>query len=300
MINKHPYSRGFTLIELLISMVIALVAIAAAGAMYVETHQTYHIQGMQSRLAEDGRFAMSMLQRMVFQAGFRANPRDDITSLPLRLAPIDATRFAIKYTADGINTVNCNGSGVANPAGTQMMLIIGRASLVPPYALQCLDASPGGVTLPAIAGVAWAQLPDAWIAPSATGNGTEVMDFVLEYGTDMATVADTGVINEAAVVTNPSEQLTPSAYGCGATSLASTDFNVRDCVADTYSLAIAQANPDNIVTVRVCLVLRTQETDNSVAKAADYPNCANVGIPNSAADRHLYRTFRSTIQVKNR
>ena len=54
-------NHGFTLVELMVAIVISLVAVLAATEVYVSTRQTNRLQGMQSRLSEDGRFAVSML-----------------------------------------------------------------------------------------------------------------------------------------------------------------------------------------------------------------------------------------------
>ena len=64
--------RGLSLVELLVGMTIALVAVAAATSMYVGTRQTSRVQASQARLAEDGRFAIFMLQRIIGQAGYRS------------------------------------------------------------------------------------------------------------------------------------------------------------------------------------------------------------------------------------
>ncbi len=63
--------NGFSLIELLIAIAISLVAMLAASQAYITSNQTYRLQAMQSRLTEDGRFLVSMLQRTISQAGFR-------------------------------------------------------------------------------------------------------------------------------------------------------------------------------------------------------------------------------------
>jgi len=72
-------------------------------------------------------------------------------------------------------------------------------------------------------------------------------------------------------------------------------------VADAYpAAATALASMDKIVALRFCLVLRTEDTDVSVNKNAAYKDCSNVDIANSQTDHKLYRTFRTTVQVRNR
>lgn len=248
--RRRNVSRGFTLVELMVALVIALVAMLAAISLYVGTRQTYRIQSMQSRLSEDGRFAVSMLQRLVLQAGFRDNPATAITAG--YITPVSATQFTVKFTGDNVNTVDCSGAAVS---GTQS-LTIGKTS----SKLQC-----GSVD---------------WVAPA--GSGTELVDFVVEYGVDSG------------------PNTTPSQYGCGA-DVGTTAFKERDCVADAYPVAAtALASMDKIVALRFCLVLRTEDTDVSVNKNAAYKDCSDVDIANSQTDHKLYRTFRTTVQVRNR
>lgn len=247
MMSRRNASRGFSLVELMVAVVIALVAMLAAISLYSNTRQTYRIQGMQSRLSEDGRFAISMLRRVIQQAGFRANSS---TAMGSTITAIDATApsFTVSFSGDSVNTINCNGAAVGgSPALT--IALSGTS-------LQCGSTD--------------------WIAPS--GNGTEVVSFRVEYGID----------------TGPAT--TPKAWGCGAISGAKA---ARDCVADSYQTT-APSDLTQIVAVRVCLVLRTEDTDIAIAKSATYKDCADAAITGSQSDRKLYRTFRSTIQLKNR
>lgn len=277
--NKSRYEeKGFTLVELLVAMLIALVALMAASDMYLKTRGTYRLQGMQSRLSEDGRFALSMLQRIVLQAGFHPNPNPDIATnvteynfLKVATAPsirngffdtLTATSFNVKFFGDSTNTIGCDGSAVS---GAQTLAIAADTTA---GTLKCGTSD--------------------WIAPS--GNGSELVDFKVEYGADIAT-------NSA--VANAAEAITSANFGCGDDSTAA-GFKVRDCVADTYTLTTAQANLEKIVAVRVCLVLRTEDTDASMVRTAAYTDCGGSDIAISQTDLKLYRTFRSTIQVRNR
>lgn len=248
MINKH---RGFGLVELMIAMTLALIAVLAATGIYISSKQTNRLQSMQTRLTEDGRFVVFMLQRIISQAGFRPNPNTAlITDF---ITPTSATSVTVKFTADAANSMACDGS--VAPAGVQTLTIAQVGSK-----LQC-----GTVE---------------WIAPasSGTGNGTELVDFKLEYGTDTtpSTIAD---------------------YGCGTLTGTQRD---GDCVVDQYTQAQATATPSKIAAVRVCLVLRTEAVDSSASKASNVMNCSNTAIANSQTDNKLYRTFRTTIQLRNR
>lgn len=244
--SKNIYfARGFSLVELMVALTLALVAMLAATELYSNTRQTYRIQGMQSRLAEDGRYAMSMLQRVLLQANFRPGPTDAVVAdfiTPDTDNP--GTKFQIQFNGDGINTVDCSG---ALAAGTPTTLTIAQDSAK----LQCDSVD--------------------WIS----GNGTELASFSVEYGVDTAAPADTA-----------------------ATYLCATSPSDRDCVADSYTTS--GITNSQIVAVRICMVLRTSETDVSVTRAAGYPDCDGIAIDASTSDHKLYRTFNSTVQIRNR
>ena len=278
--------RGFSLVELLVGMTIALVAVAAATSMYVGTRQTSRVQASQARLAEDGRFAIFMLQRIIGQAGYR--PPDGTTVIqPLitnYLTP-DATsattKMKVRFTGDNVASIDCNGALVN---GAQTLTISGTGGT-----LSCTDA---------------ANTATNWIAASTSGTGgaTELVDFKLEYGTDRGGVAGNNVV-------------VPSAIGCGDSTQATQPK--RDCVADTYDEAIAKnaasavAVADstaaavahavaNIVAVKACLVLRAEAVDGAITKSAAVKNCSGGSVADSQTDNKLYRTFRTTILLRNR
>lgn len=153
--------RGFSLIELLVAVAISMVAILAATEMYMATLQTRRIQSMQTPLADEGRFAISMIQRIVSQAGFRPNPTTALTTAHLAVA---ANAMTVHFEADGTNQITCDGSAATAGATT---LTIRRSD----NKLQC-KVGKGD----------WLD----WIAPATvgSGNGVELVDFAVLAGID--------------------------------------------------------------------------------------------------------------------
>lgn len=257
--RKHPMA-GLSLIELLVAMTIALVAILAATALYNSTRQTYRVQTMQNRLAEDGRFAISMLQRIITQAGFRPLPMPSgVVWTGSAIEPDSATSMTVRFISDKTNQIGCGGVVVSSDTAITKLVI----------------SQPSGQNKLTCDGM-------DWIASS--GAGTELVDFQLEYGSDTTSATLTTT--------------TPAAFGCG--TVLADGTRQGDCVADTYVLATAKATPLNIVAVRACLVLRTDTTDASIEKNANYLDCSGAAIANSQNDRKLYRTFRTTVLLRNR
>lgn len=124
-----------------------------------------------------------------------------------------------------------------------------------------------------------------WIAPavSGAGNSSEVVDFQVKFGID----------------TGPAD--TPANFGCG---LESAGKKPRDCIADSYVTALPTSpivvTADQIMAVKICLLLRTEATDSGVVKPAVVKNCSGTDIADTRDDHKLYRVFRTTVLLKNR
>jgi type IV pilus assembly protein PilW len=280
-------NHGFTLVELMVAIVISLVAVLAATEVYVSTRQTNRLQGMQSRLSEDGRFALSMLQRFISQAGFRPAPSIVLPDSPDGPIAVADNVIRLRFVPDGENQIACDGSVLPPTNGVFQSFEIRRSQRPQSndrLRLQCTSLEPGAALV-------------EWIAPAAAGagNGTEVADFAVQLGVD----------------TNTTPANIPADFGCGA---ATAVGKPRDCIADRYVGNLSElstpATPDQIKTVRVCLVLRSQAIDGSVVRPNGVPMCAEVlagtadevgaeVIPESLNDRKLYRTFVTTVLMKN-
>lgn len=66
--------RGVTLIELLVSMALGVFIVAGTIQIFIGSKQTYRTQVALSRLQENGRFALDMLQQSLRMTGYRNNP----------------------------------------------------------------------------------------------------------------------------------------------------------------------------------------------------------------------------------
>ncbi|MFZ6750563.1 PilW family protein [Undibacterium sp. Ren11W] len=247
--------NGFSLIELMIAITISMVGLIAVGNNYTSSRHTYKLQSMQSALTEEGLYALSMMQRVISQAGFRQSPAQEIAADHIA---ISANGLTLKFEADGTNLIGCNGAVPA--AAAAQTLVIKKTS---DGKLQC-----GAID---------------WIAPavSGTGNSSEVVDFQVKFGID---TGPTGTIAN---------------FGCGVTLGDGT--KPRDCIADSYVTALPTGvTADQIMAVKLCLLLRSEASDSSLVKAAAVKNCSGVDVANTQSDHKLYRVFRTTILLKNR
>lgn len=63
--------RGLSLVEVMIGLLLSLVLTAGVIQIYISNKQTYTLQDEMSRLQENGRFAMDIVQRVIRGAGFQ-------------------------------------------------------------------------------------------------------------------------------------------------------------------------------------------------------------------------------------
>ncbi len=68
--SQNKYQKGLTLVELMIAMVLSLVLVAGVTQIYISTKQTYRLTEAQSRIQENGRFALYVLSRDIRMADF--------------------------------------------------------------------------------------------------------------------------------------------------------------------------------------------------------------------------------------
>ena len=65
-------SRGFSMVELMIAITLALVVTTAVISMFVGSRQAYQSTAGVGAVSDGGRFAMSMMQQAVRNAGYLA------------------------------------------------------------------------------------------------------------------------------------------------------------------------------------------------------------------------------------
>lgn len=70
MLNNKKKENGFTIIELMIGLSLAMILTLAIANIYTQTRQTFRVQSAISNQAEEGKYAISTIQRMIYQAGY--------------------------------------------------------------------------------------------------------------------------------------------------------------------------------------------------------------------------------------
>jgi len=62
---------GVSLVEILVALVLSLVLLAGVGQIYLGSKQTYRVQDGQSRLQENGRYALELLTKDIREVGYQ-------------------------------------------------------------------------------------------------------------------------------------------------------------------------------------------------------------------------------------
>lgn len=75
--HAHRRQQGLTLLEILVALTMGLVVIGGTIQIYLSSSQSYRTQEALSRIQENGRFAMEILNREIRMAGFSGCPPDN-------------------------------------------------------------------------------------------------------------------------------------------------------------------------------------------------------------------------------
>ncbi|MBV1892361.1 MAG: PilW family protein [Gammaproteobacteria bacterium] len=121
--SKHKFVAGFTLLELLVSMSLGLFLMAGLIQVLLVNREVFKVQENSSRMQEDGRFALTVLNNTVSLTGFREDPTVFIdTAFPS--VTTSATPFT-KTLADGevVGGINDDAVNAAIKDGTDAIVI---------------------------------------------------------------------------------------------------------------------------------------------------------------------------------
>ncbi|OYT92085.1 MAG: pilus assembly protein PilW [Burkholderiales bacterium PBB3] len=305
--------RGLSLIELLVSITIGLILMIAIASAYLGSSGASRVAEAQGRMNEDGQTALSILVQQVRMAG--DNPRrynyafatptnpafgpgtfairgcDGVFSGVTTTAVISGLTcaagtnslpdsIAVAYEADTSNTVPTVGGLPTDCAGQG--LPVSTTNSVGTWNTSTLTVSTPTLSFYVADNRFYIKTPSTGNTPSlyCKGNGgTEqplvenVEDMQLVYGTAPAT----GTMTVAGF-------LSANSVETEATLAALTDSSQRWA---------------RVMSVRICLLMRSPGPIVPDAGSAAYKNCDGSAGAN-AADLRLRRTYFSTVVLRNR
>lgn len=330
-------SRGFSLIELLVSMTIGLVITVAAFSAYLGTSGASRMAEAQARMNEDGQAALAILSQQLRMAGNNPNQpnRLDNTNAALssRRNPVyGTTTFTTSptsYTLSAFSIRGCDGtfSNVTTAATLDALGCAGTASsasdaLAINYEADRFNtsATTGGAAtdclgnqLTTISAVLQTFLTVGTVTTAVPSTATfTVADNRFYVGTSTAIVTPSlyckgngGASTAQPLVENIEDlQLT---YGTASpsASLASGTATVAGYLRadEIASLATSPANDatrwSKVLTVRICVVVRSENPVVANAASASYLRCDGT-LDSSKTDLRLRRAYASTVVLRNR
>lgn len=74
--QRGTRQRGFTLVEIMVALVLGLLVVNAVIQVFLSTQQSGRIQQAASRMQEDGRLVIDLMNRYIRLAGYVTNPWD--------------------------------------------------------------------------------------------------------------------------------------------------------------------------------------------------------------------------------
>lgn len=297
---------GMTLVELLVAMVVGLSVIGAGLAMYVSSGSSSSASGQIAQMSEDANAALSILRTHVAMTGYSR--------------PIGATATGMTKLYDGQVIFGCQNGLSAN--STAQLLTTGAT-------LTCENGDPSANETLIVA----YEADTNNTIPTSANTGTDCLGHEIPASTDKPAIGNYYISENRFYLSqtgsllcrgngNKSTPGTPGTpqplvdniadfsvmYGVASSDVGSP--TVPGTYAKRYMTAsevgdMANANWKNVVSVRLCVVVRSE--DNALDTVAPpYQDCHGTTVTPTTwgspakPDKRSYRLFTSTVVLHNR
>lgn len=278
-VGLRSRQRGLSIIEVLISLVIGLVVVGAVMLSYITSGQTNRVQAAYSEMNEEAQIGLNILSRDLLLAGY-AQP----TSL-------NTVTFKFGRTYAGRPVFGCDtGFAAANTTGDVACAAAGKPAIEVVYEADLTNTVPSGGAPSDCLGAA---------LPVQTVGAT---NFYLTYNRYYLANSALG----------RSELHCASKLGNSGVALVDNVENMKiwygeASPADPRQIAryVSAANVKDfgtdfgyVVSVRVCLLMRSSEAVLTPEDPANYLDCDSVS--QVSADRHVRRAYFTTTTLRNK
>ncbi len=313
--SSRHHSRGLSLIELMVSLVIGLVIMIAVVSAYVGASGATRMAEAQARMNEDGQAVLAILSQQLRMAGNNPKQPNYVAATP-RNPVYDATTYTVRAcdgkfsnvtTAADITALTCTAGVNTLPDSIAITYEADRYNTVPTASPAFAATDCLGQALPVLAGTRniWtgaASVPTAITftvaenrfylgttssvqSPSlyCKGNGGATAQSLVENVEDLQFVYGTAP-----------KEATPS-------TLAVAGYLSADDIVTSANLGTltVPARWGQVVTVRICVVVRSEKPVVSDAASAQYVKCDGT-VNASPPDLRLRRAYSTTVVLRNR
>lgn len=302
-------AAGFSLIELLISITIGMVIVGAALSAYLGSSESSRISQAEMRMNEDAQAALDVLAQQIRMAGNNpkrpnytlAAPRNPITNL-FSLRGCEGT-FNNLSSAALIEDLTCTGA-----SGTHSVAVTYEAD-----AYNTVPTSGGvptdcvGVSLPAqTASVNQITSPTTTAASNVTFYEADNRFYIATPagGRPALYCRGNGPGGSAQPLVENIEDLRLS-YGTAAASGGTTtvagylNANTIDQNPATVNLPTARERWARVMTVRICVIARSEQPLLESSASAQYIKCDGT-LETSPPDTRIRRAYHTTVTLRNR
>ena len=254
--------RGFSLVELMVSLVIGLFVLAGVGSVYITGKRSYQARDGLSLLQENGRTAITVIERMVVRAGY---------PMFADLQPVlhASTQLWTLYTEEGESASGELGIVLSADGG------VGNSDIL------TVQYQPAG-------DAAWRDGEDC-VGNKSKIDGRVISTFFVEGGRlkcrgSGKKTAEPLVDNVVAMQVEYGEDLD------------------NDGFADKYVNARNVGEWTEIVAIRVALLVHSGEDvlDAPVNGKQTFTLAGEEVTVESRNDKKLYRVFQTTVPLRNR
>ncbi|PIE83389.1 MAG: hypothetical protein CSA09_00475 [Candidatus Contendobacter odensis] len=279
----YQRQAGFTLIEIMIGLVLGLLLLNAVIQVFLSTQQSARIQQSASRMQEDGRIAMTILNRYIRLAGYQSYPwnKADTGWNP---ALNERGFAAVAPWLEGQVILGTDGSG-ANPDSIRIRY---QGSNDPAIAT-CLGAAipPVNPATPNIPGIADIILDLS--APAPDGARSLSCRVAVNGGAFTARAPMVGGLENMQITYG----LSQGAGGVDSIGRLTGGANLTYVTANNVA---ANGGWDRVIAVRIELVVRSDQ-DNLTLDSRQY--MLN-GVPVNPGDRRMRYVMGTTVNIRNK
>jgi type IV pilus assembly protein PilW len=324
---------GFSLIELMVSLTIGLVIAIAAMSAYVGASSSSKIADAQSRMNEDAQAALAVLSQQIRMADnnpiqpnraddFKRNPVYGFLFLGGTITPYSTSTYTTSYALSNFAVRGCDGTfnniKTANTIDGLDISTCATGTSTTPDSIAISYEADVYNTIKSASPIKPTdclgnRLQDI-TATFSLGTATTATYYVAEsrffIGTS-TTIVSPSLYCKGNVGTNNAQPLVENiedmqiTYGTVSTSATETAATVAGYLrADEISALVttpadAQTRWGKAATVRICILVRSEDPVASNADAARYDDCHG-NRNRSAPDLRLRRAYSTTVTLRNR
>jgi type IV pilus assembly protein PilW len=274
--------RGFSLVEILVSLVIGLVVVGAVLISYIGSGQTGRLQAAYAQMNEDAQIGLHILSRDLLLAGY-AQP----TSLDVL-----TSKFGRTYS--GRPVFGCDTGFVsASTTGNVVCAASGKPAIEVVYEADITNTVPTS-----------ANLPSDCLGAGLTMQTVGATNFYLASNRYYLAVSNAGrsELHCASKLGNTGQPLVDNVEGMKLWYGEANPLDPRQIVRYVTAANVtgAPAVPDFgfVVSVRVCLLMRSTEAVLTAEDSATYLDCDLVS--QTSTDRHARRAYFTTTALRNK